>query len=407
MEFRRNGGRDERRRRVLMDESTSAEETSGAEASGAPSARSSKRDATDYTAAAEASRQLRLSDLVPRKGWLVALFSFTSLLVAGAIVAAAWYSPQWAWLDDTTRLIFAADARGNLTSWFASLVMLLCAVGAMQIYLLRRHKANDYRGRYRLWNWVAGLFLLASASAVVGLHDLMAIGLRAVVPASWSIDSSLLAMAPLAVIMLAVGIRLTIETRHSYGTLAALACCGICYAFCGVAWSQPGWLTHLGASDSHAIAVIGLGSQLAGHTMLLLGVMLFARYVHLAANGLLKVRPPRKRREKKPAAKKAATEATTSEPKRESAKPKPAKTKRKRTKATPPPVEKVAPQSTAPEPKSSTEKSSNSSDAPAPATLSLEELAEREDLTARDTAHLSKAERRRLRKLQRRSNRAA
>ena len=48
-----------------------------------------------------------------------------------------------------------AGAAGNLAAWFSSCLLLMAAACSLQIYNLRRHKIDDYRGRYRIWVWAA------------------------------------------------------------------------------------------------------------------------------------------------------------------------------------------------------------------------------------------------------------
>jgi hypothetical protein len=424
MEFRRSGGRDERRRRVLMDETgTTEESTAGSTPSSTTT--SGSRNTPDYAEAAKAVRQVRLSDLVPRKAWLVAALTCLALLLTAGVIAAIWYAPTWPWLNQAAREIFAPGNRGSLASWFSSLLLLMCAAGAMQIYLLRRHKVNDYRGRYRLWVPVALLLFVASADAVIGLHLLLGSAVSTLLPAAWTPSTQLAWMLPFAAIVAAVGIRLAVETRRSYGTVVALTTCTVAYTMSAVVHCRPDVMSIAEISDAHALVTISLAAQLVGHVFLLLTVMLYARYVFLAANGMLAVRQPRAAR--KPRVKKQKpSEATADQPNEETnAKPASAGRRKKKPAAAnstaKAPAESVSPEKktvapskpAAPAPKASISKQTVSTppaeaadDSP-PATISLEELAERENLSPADTAHLSKAERRRLRKLQKRSNRAA
>lgn len=412
MEFRRSGGRDERRRRVLMDEPTTSADAaadSTATAAATSGEAAATRPTAEYADAAAADRQVRLSDLVPHRAALVSLYALLALLMAGGAAAAAWYAPAWQWLDDSARSMLSPAERGSLASWLASMLLLLSAGGAIQIYLLRRHKINDYRGRYRLWIWMAVLCLLGSADAVTGAHELLGAATRGLLPAAWTPAPLLAWMLPLAAILGAVGVRLAIEVRQSYGTCTALGVTGLCYLASAIAIVQPQWLAATGAADTHATATVALACQLGGHVFLLLTTMLYGRYVFLAANGMLAVRPPRVRREKKPKKVKPAKESKESneEPagasSRKTSSRKPAGTK---VPAEAPTTLKLAPKASISKAASSTPAASSSERAAAE-NLSLEELADQDDLSDEDTAHLSKAERRRLKKLQRRSNRAA
>ena len=405
MEFRRSGGRDERRRRVLRDETTPTEDqaATGTSATSAAETRTAgPRSGRHYAAAAKCGKQKRLSDLIPRKAWFLALLTCGTMLLCCGIVALAWYAPQWQWLNEQGRAKFSANQSGNLASWFASLLMLLSAAGTMQIYLLRRHKLDDYRGRYRLWPWIGVALLLASANSAMGLHEVVGTLLTTLLPAGWRPSLQLAVLGPIAMLVTAIGIRLAIETRQSYGTLAALACTAVAYMASMVITVRPDLLTHAGLTDGREASIAILACQQAGHALVLLTTMLYGRYVLLVANGLIAVRVPRERKPKPPKKLKVAAETTDSEnPASQSTRSR--KTKTVAAKAAPAKASEPAARTTEPTPKASISKATATS----PSTLSLEEMAEQEDLTEEDTAHLSKAERRRLRKLQRRSNKAA
>ena len=425
MEFRRSGGRDERRRRVLMDDSIAADDTSaeGTSSAEAPPAENSRaRNAPEYADAAESNRQMRLSDLMPLRPWVVTLLTMLAATMAAGFTALAWYAPQWNWLDLRARAIFSADAPGSLASWFASLIMLLCASGAMQIYLLRRHKINDYRGRYRVWTSMAAAFLLASANAIASLHWLLGLALAALLPAAWLPAPQFAWMLPLTIIVAGLGVRLTIEVRRSYGTVAALCLASVAYLVSGAVYWNPALAGASAGAQPHTAAVAVLASQLAGHVFVLLAVMVYGRYVHLAANGLLTVREakPAAKRSRKKAAQPVAAGESNDTPETESRRSRAAKPAAAKAPAKVP-AAKASPAEPAPEEKPasrSAAKPAPAKEAPsksvvkerstaAPATLSLDELAQYDDLDDEATSHLSKAERRRLKKLQRRSNRAA
>ena len=58
-----------------------------------------------------------------------------------------------------------------MATWFSSALLATCAVFGLLTYQLRRHRVDDYRGRYRMWCWVVPLFLLASVDQVAGIQE--------------------------------------------------------------------------------------------------------------------------------------------------------------------------------------------------------------------------------------------
>ena len=47
--------------------------------------------------------------------------------------------------------------RGTIASWFSSFLLIITGLASLQIYALRQHRRDDYRGTYRLWIWMAAL----------------------------------------------------------------------------------------------------------------------------------------------------------------------------------------------------------------------------------------------------------
>jgi len=71
------------------------------------------------------------------------------------------------------------DARGALPLpvWLGVVAVLGAAAVAGSVKHMRRHRRDDYKGRFRAWGWLAGLLTLSAWSAVVPLGPLVAAGL--------------------------------------------------------------------------------------------------------------------------------------------------------------------------------------------------------------------------------------
>ena len=165
MALHSQGHGDLRRRRVLLDSTSSHDEVDQRPQS------SPRRRRRTYADEALKENQHRLCDLIPKAWWTILLFL---LLVPGGMLFGIVQGYQhFHQQENAVAAPFALTGSGNLASWFASLLLLSAVVGSLQVYLLRRHKLDDYRGRYRIWLVVAAWAAIASLDASSGLHRLL------------------------------------------------------------------------------------------------------------------------------------------------------------------------------------------------------------------------------------------
>lgn len=167
--------RDQRRR--LLVAWTRSQDTSGDE-------RPDPRPATDYTAAADPARQPGLAALVPTGAWRFALLVI-ALLVPGAAATTfgAWETvvgrspvrPEGRFAATLGVIARCCDwqTAASLPAWIAHASLFLAAGFATAVRSIRRHRRDDYVGRYRAWGWLAALFVLASLAAAMPLGPLV------------------------------------------------------------------------------------------------------------------------------------------------------------------------------------------------------------------------------------------
>jgi hypothetical protein len=78
-----------------------------------------------------------------------------------------------------TRTIQAAagclDARSmqSLAGWLAQVSLGMATSVALIVRLMRRHRRDDYNGRYRAWGWLAGLFAITACAGLVPIGRLV------------------------------------------------------------------------------------------------------------------------------------------------------------------------------------------------------------------------------------------
>ena len=311
MDFRRSGQLDERRRRVLRDELAQPAQTETADATPTGGG-SAKGPVRAYAAEVLSERQLRVIDLLPVRPLWVAV----SILLAVTAVAAILCVHIHARTIDLGRnategipygaFLAALDAsqRGSLAAWLASVVLAGGAAASLVTFGIRLHRVDDYRGRYRVWLWTAAALVFASLDAATGMHDAIGLGLATLAGQTTTGGSlvSAVAISWLTLYGLVFGtlaIRLAIEVWCSLPAIAVLAVAGLLYLLAGL-----GVLELLPASGPLVGSVVQTGLTLLAHVLLVWSVALYARHVVLDATGRLKVHidPDKKRGVKKPRA---------------------------------------------------------------------------------------------------------
>jgi len=280
--FRRTGHTDDRRRRVLTEEVVSATGSRSAAAArpmGEPAA-------TLYAEAAKVKNHRRVSDFIPRRTSIVAVLTVLGTAAIGALVALNyWASAKNAVATAPSgALAIALDLgqHGSIGRWLSATWLLTAAALSMLLFSLRRHKQSDYHGRYRVWLWTALAALGMSLGSAAPIHQVLAETLAT--RTGWQLPGGTLLfwLLPLGGLLAVVAVRLLLEIRASRLALTALLLAIVCHAG-GLALAHAG-----GAVFSRAVSELAAGgSQLAGHFLFLLSLLLFARNVLLEIEGRL------------------------------------------------------------------------------------------------------------------------
>jgi hypothetical protein len=305
MDFRRSGQLDERRRRVLRDELAQPADNESADAAPTTGSGSAKGPVRAYCPAVLAERQPRVTDFVPiRPLWTVV----TILLALTAVAAIECVHIYARTTDLGSPVHFAsldAASSGSVAAWFSALALVAGAALSLVTFGIRLHRVDDYRGRYRVWLWTAAALALASLDAATGIHNALGLALARLAgttPTSGSLAAAA-TISWLAVYGLVFGtlaIRLAIEIWSSLPAVAALAIAGLLYLIAGL--DVLGMLPERGPLVD---SVVRTSIVLLAHVSLMSAVGLFARHVCLDATGRLKVHidPDKKRQTKKSRAK--------------------------------------------------------------------------------------------------------
>ena len=160
-------------------------------------------------------------------------------------------------------------------------MLLAASVAALLVYTVRRHRTDDYQGRYRVWLWAAGCWFLMATDQAASLRE----GFRDVMIALTG--TPLLGDGSLWWVVVYVLV---------FGAVVR-GCCWTCgrAGFRSSPWSAPrsptAWRWPLSRLETVGTAagevMFRAGSEMAGHLMLLAAMGLHARYVILDAQGLM------------------------------------------------------------------------------------------------------------------------
>ncbi|MBI1247569.1 hypothetical protein GC197_06940 [bacterium] len=283
MQFRRNGLRDERRRRALMDDRSS---DSGNRSETDTTSDSVCRSARTYSRTAVEERRIRVVDLVPVYVIQVIPIYVGLLLAVGILLALDHYAANILRWADLSRV-------DSLGTFFSAASLMFGAVIAVLVYRIRRHRLDDYRGRYRCWLWFAALLLFASLDSVLNFRTDVARGLEAVtrVRLLGQIDGWWCVVWTLAYGSMAL--RALIEIRESRGTVVVSLFSGL-LIFLGMTLQLDLLLVPGSVPTSLAVHA----AQLGGISLLLAALVQYVRFVWLDAQGLItrrtRVAAPRK-----------------------------------------------------------------------------------------------------------------
>jgi hypothetical protein len=290
--------RDGRRRRVLNDEARTASGLSVTAYRDAADA-----DAPRYGEQASVEHHPQVTDYVPRRKRAVVMTLLLGASTAAAAQALVRFADSVAAAVPGVAAPDLSHVAGGVIAWASAVSLLLCAMLAKLIYSLRRHRVDDYAGRYRVWRWISWGAVLASMNSVIQVHGTIARLAVAATGMSFTETGAEWWLAPLALIGGWIFVRLLFEVRESRSSLAVIVMAAACYV--AAAAGALGWSPAVLAAWGNPLT---FALPLVGHTIALAGLMVFGRYVVLDVQGLITHAPPRRSRTK---AEKAAAPVAT------------------------------------------------------------------------------------------------
>lgn len=266
-------------------------------------------------------RQPRITDLVPRRYRVFALWFVLAAAAIGGLEALYFYMPQMAQHTSDGRIAaFDLDGEGSLGAWFSSVTLGCAGLLALVILSIRRQRADDYHGRYRVWFWAAALFFVMSVDEGGSLHEGFKEMMTGLTGYRLAGDGSLWWVIAYLLVGGVIGVRVLLSLRHCRGAVTCLSLTALCYTASVVV--QLEWLLpQLGAQA----VMVEEGLEMSGNVFLLLGLGLYARYAILEAQGMIpvveKVAKPRRVKESSEPAAVPAQKQRAAEPMRSGSQP--------------------------------------------------------------------------------------
>ncbi|MHC2067516.1 ZIP family metal transporter [Bremerella sp. T1] len=272
MQFRRNGLRDERRRRALMDDRAS---DSGKQAVSSPSADPVCQSKRTYSKTAVDERRIRVVDVVPVYVLHVSLIYVAIIATVSLLLALHHYGANIVRWADLSRV-------DSLGTYLSAGSLFAGAMLAFLTYRIRRHRLDDYRGRYRCWLWFAGLLLFASLDCMLNFRTDVARGLEAITRVRLLGQTDGWWVVVWSVAYGAMALRALIEARESIGTILVGMLSAV-LVFIGMALQ----LDLIMVPTSLPTELAFHAAQLTGTGLLLATLIQYTRYVWLDAQGLV------------------------------------------------------------------------------------------------------------------------
>ena len=286
--------RDQRRRLVVPWNRSDSTSSAPSPSSALASAKTGRRPAA-YAPEALPEHQPSLATLLPAS---LTGFTLTAIgvlaLFAAAVGVGVWESLSGGPLFGADATRFSATLAAvhrcldvhsflSLGGWLAQICLVIATVTALIVGLMRHHRRDDHRGRSRAWSWLAGLFTITACAGQVPLGTLIA---------SLVSDSSGITLGPdgMGWWLLTAGILYGTVGLWAILPLHERAATGIWLSLCLSAWAAAAaaaWIA-VGQEGSGRAGYLVIGNVcwMAGAALAAISMLAAARSVLREARGL-------------------------------------------------------------------------------------------------------------------------
>lgn len=295
--------RSDRRRRVLADDLMNSVASEPGTLGTQPLPASSGRR---YALAAFHEHQPRPIDYIPQRAVPLLLFLAAGITaIAGLLATYAWLPELSAFTPASALDAFDLAQEHHLATWLLSLLLLVQAQSAGLIYGIRKHRVDDYHGRYRIWLGVALLSIIASLQLTAPMHRALDALVR---------PAALACGAPgeyglrtlCGVVLSYVCVRTLFEVRRSrltlFAYLLAIATLGYAQLPATLIWTF---------ADTRQALLLKTGLTLSGCLLAVMAGFLYVRHLMLDVEGKILHREKKKSKPTKPKAPRRSAKADT------------------------------------------------------------------------------------------------
>jgi hypothetical protein len=273
------------------------------------------RRGAEYAPAAAPERQPGLATVLPTGIGGLALAACGILLLAVAAVGPSLaemllerplITPGGRFASTLTAIrgAFDLNAAGSLAGWTSHILLVTAAAVAWAVRGMRRHRRDDYNGRFRAWGWMAAFLLVASLVGQVPLGGIVA---------AFAADATGIGFGPgglgwwvalTAIAVAAVSLWAVLPLHERLGTALWLGTAAILWGISvGCTWAMAA------GHGSGQLAVVGQAAWAFAAAAGLIAMLAAARSVIREIRG--EAAAPAVRRAKKPALSKAAGSDTS------------------------------------------------------------------------------------------------
>jgi hypothetical protein len=239
-------------------------------------------DTPRYGAGANIENHPQVTDYIPRR------FRITALILGGGAALGTLAEVAARSADSLGTQLGIAPVEltlalsDRLVSWTMAVTLIVVAGYARIVFLLKRHRLDDLRGRYRVWLQASLLAVVMSATYVTSAHTLVAKAIGHITGMRPFGSDTIWWLLPTALVGGWITVRLIRDAAECRLALTSFVLAAICFttaAACAAGWSPLS--SQLGTES------LIRNLPLSGCLLALAGTLLTARYVVLDVQGLI------------------------------------------------------------------------------------------------------------------------